>query len=242
MFVIPMAGLSSRFTKVGYKKPKYMLPLMGESVFSHSVKSFSNYFESSFFLFIVRDVQNTISFVEREVKNIGIKHYEVVCLEEETLGQAETVELGLHKKNHSEGGGLTIFNIDSFRSNFLFPSENWFHETDGYLEVFKGEGDNWSYVDPFLGDDTPRVKRTTEKEPISELCSNGLYYFSSIEHYMYALSKERKNLSCKELYIAPLYNHLIEKGKKIHYNLISYRDTVFCGTPKEYIMLGGEEP
>ena len=40
MIVIPMAGLSSRFTKAGYTKPKYMLPLAGKSVFAHSIESF----------------------------------------------------------------------------------------------------------------------------------------------------------------------------------------------------------
>ena len=32
MFIIPMAGLSSRFFKAGYNKPKYQLDLNGESV------------------------------------------------------------------------------------------------------------------------------------------------------------------------------------------------------------------
>ena len=29
MIVFPMAGLSSRFTKAGYDRPKWMLPLAG---------------------------------------------------------------------------------------------------------------------------------------------------------------------------------------------------------------------
>lgn len=44
MFIIPMAGLSSRFFKAGYNKPKYQLMLGKETVFSWAVKSFEKYF------------------------------------------------------------------------------------------------------------------------------------------------------------------------------------------------------
>ena len=44
MIVIPMAGLSSRFFKASYDIPKYMLTAHDESLFDHSVKSFSQYF------------------------------------------------------------------------------------------------------------------------------------------------------------------------------------------------------
>ncbi|EDP5982441.1 capsular biosynthesis protein, partial [Campylobacter jejuni] len=37
IIIFPMAGLSSRFTKAGYDKPKYMLDLKGNSVFFHAV-------------------------------------------------------------------------------------------------------------------------------------------------------------------------------------------------------------
>ena len=60
MIVIPMAGLSSRFTKAGYDKPKYMLEAFGRSLFWHAVSSFSNYFDSEDFLFIARDIQKIL--------------------------------------------------------------------------------------------------------------------------------------------------------------------------------------
>ncbi|TOH10549.1 capsular biosynthesis protein, partial [Vibrio parahaemolyticus] len=44
MIVIPMAGMSSRFFKAGYKLPKYMLEAHGKSLFEHSLRSFESYF------------------------------------------------------------------------------------------------------------------------------------------------------------------------------------------------------
>ncbi|ELZ6526290.1 capsular biosynthesis protein, partial [Campylobacter jejuni] len=55
IIIFPMAGLSSRFAKAGYDKPKYMLDLKGNSVFFHAVNSFKKYFKDFKFLFVYRD-------------------------------------------------------------------------------------------------------------------------------------------------------------------------------------------
>ncbi|TOM80696.1 capsular biosynthesis protein, partial [Vibrio parahaemolyticus] len=59
MIIIPMAGMSSRFFKAGYDKPKYMLEAHGKTLFEHSVESFEALFLDTKFLFIVKDVYNT---------------------------------------------------------------------------------------------------------------------------------------------------------------------------------------
>ena len=64
MIVIPMAGMSSRFFKAGYDKPKYMLTAHEKTLFEHSVNSFEKYFSKEDFLFIVRDVFETVEFVK----------------------------------------------------------------------------------------------------------------------------------------------------------------------------------
>ena len=68
MFVIPMAGLSSRFFKAGYEVPKYQLDLCGKTVFARSLESFKAYFESDLFVIILRDVYDTKAFVEKEIQ------------------------------------------------------------------------------------------------------------------------------------------------------------------------------
>jgi dTDP-glucose pyrophosphorylase len=103
--------------------------------------------------------------------------------------------------------------------------------------VFEGEGSNWSFARP-LGADSQRVAETAEKNPISNLCSDGLYHFSdasdfieSFEHYE---TQPRTEWAKGELYIAPLYNYLIRNGCSIFYALIREDEIVFCGTPDEY--------
>lgn len=232
MFVIPMAGLSSRFFKAGYEVPKYQLDMGGKTVFARSLESFKTYFETDLFVIILRDVYDTKAFVEREMQNLGIKNYQLCVLDGETEGQAETVYLGIQDASNDEE--LYIFNIDTFRHGFKKPE--FATECDGYLEVFKGEGDHWSFVGI---DENDRVVRTTEKERISDLCSNGLYYFRKAGEFkaLFERTKSEKLYVKGELYIAPMYNLMLEQGADIRYDLIELSQIDFCGTPDEYVAL-----
>lgn len=238
MIVIPMAGMSSRFFKAGYTKPKYMLEAHGETLFDHSVKSFQAYFASLPFLFIVRDVYETEAFVKQRAQQLGINEFYVVVLNQETRGQAETVTLGLElleQQLPDYQGAITVFNIDTFRPNFKFPDVS--KVGDAYLEVFRGSGDNWSFALP-ENEGSTKVIKTAEKNPISDLCSTGLYHFNRKQAYLDAyqayVAKPKQEWEKGELYIAPLYNLLIEKGLEVHYHLIEQSEVIFCGVPQEY--------
>jgi len=226
MIVIPMAGRSQRFLDAGYDRPKFMLPLHGKSVFAHAVGSFETFFDSDPFVFIT--AADAVDWVRAEARSLGVASCDVIGLDRPTAGQAETVALGLGGWD----GEITIFNIDTFRPGFQFPGGVIDH-ADGWLEVFRGEGANWSYVRPGPGPE-PWALETAEKRPISDLCCTGLYHFASAAQFREALEAERRAPQAAELYVAPLYNHLIRDGARIGYNLIDRDEVVFCGTPAEY--------
>jgi len=224
-----MAGRSQRFFDAGYSEPKYKLPLGDETLFAKAVKTFEKYFSTDEFLFIVRNAFGAEKFVTDCASGLGIEKFSLSILESDTGGQAESVYLGLIKKVSDEP--LFIFNIDTIRSQYVKPT--FLDSCDGYLEVFIGSGDHWSFVEP---NGSRNVARTSEKVRISNLCSDGLYYFKSSLLFIEAFL-DAKNNSLKsngEFYIAPLYNYLIKGNKTIHYDLIDSKDLVFCGTPQEY--------
>lgn len=229
MFVITMAGLSSRFFKAGYQVPKYALNLQDRTIFEWAVSSFERYFRDEKFVFIVRPDSFSHSFVENAVRKIGILDFEIFQLSQDTRGQAETAYMAL--KSYADDFSITVFNIDTIRYDYQKP--NFLAECDGYLEVFKGEGSHWSFAEP--GSDGT-VVRTTEKDRISDLCSDGLYYFKSqlkfrkIFEEVAAANEQVKG----EFYIAPLYNRLIEAGGVVKYDVIGLHQIDFCGTPEEY--------
>lgn len=238
MIVIPMAGLSSRFKKAGYKLPKYMLEGQGRTLFAHSVKSFEHYFNSETFLFIALDVFDTEKFIHQQCEILGINNYKVVMLNTPTKGQAETVYMGVNKANIAKDESLLIFNIDTFRSGFRWPLEFDVTEIDGYLETFIGEGKNWSNVLPD-NLNLQTVSLTAEKQEISRYCCTGLYYWRRCSDFseIFEDYKERslEDVDAGEYYIAPMYNELIKRGKDIRYTVVDRdSDVIFCGVPDEY--------
>tara|TARA_R110002072_G_scaffold89232_4_gene199960 strand:+ start:87717 stop:88436 length:720 start_codon:yes stop_codon:yes gene_type:complete len=229
IFVIPMAGNSQRFTDAGFTEPKYMLSVGQRSLFSYALSSFSTYFGSDTFVFIYRGGQTTREFITREVGALGIKDVHFVELTIPTSGQAETVSLGLQAfKELNEP--VVIFNIDTMRSGFLMPERI----TPGFIEVFRGEGDGWSFVKQ---NSDGAVVEVREKERISDLCCNGLYGFDSPERFLTAfLNPPPANSAAeaKERYVAPLYNTLLSSGHEVVVREVESSALEFFGTPAEY--------
>ena len=163
-------------------------------------------------------------------------------MEQPTSGQAETVALGLRNLSIPEEEPITIFNIHTFRPGFRYPDSINLTEVDGYLEVFNGAGDNWSFVKPDMNSiRINAVAEVAEKVPISNLCSTGLYYFRRCDLFLEAYTETEglplNELQGKERYIAPMYNELLRRGKDIRFNKICSDKVFFSGTPLEYLHL-----
>lgn len=231
MIVFPMVGMSSRFFKAGYTEPKYMLDINGRPCFDYSISGFKKSYDGDHFVFVMRGQYETPEFVKSRLSVLGIENYSIVVLDDLTSGQAETVERGIAGLQDAGENGLGIFNIDTFRLNFKLPNAS--DRGDGFLETFVGSGDNWSFVLPD-SNESGRVAKTTEKMPLSNNCCTGFYHFSSMSDFRFAISRERLAPSMSELYVAPLYNHLILDGRNVRYTTVPSDDVIFCGVPSEY--------
>lgn len=237
MIVIPMAGQSLRFRNAGYTIPKYMLTANGKSLFSYSMTSFKKYFNDLNFLFIARNIFNTEEFIKEEINKIGIKNFTIIIIDEITRGQAETVFIGLNKANIDPNSTLSIFNIDTFRQNFILPSSLISGKIDGFIEVFLGEGTNWSFIKP-KSIIKKTVLRTSEKIPISNLCCTGLYSFKNVklynQTYLSYFNNEFNQFEHNERYIAPMYNLILDSGGEIRYKVVKKNNLHVFGTPDEF--------
>ena len=229
MIVIPMMGRSSRFLDAGYLKPKYQLTINHQTMFELAVNSFSPYFSTEHFLFIVRNDHDNRRFVSEEVSKLGIKDFRILEIDGETRGQADSVYRGT--KLYSDQTQVIIFNIDTIRHGFSCPNSR--EMEDGFLEVFIADGDSWSFIEPGKNNS---VIKTAEKKRISNLCSDGLYIFKELGDFRAAfVSSVAEYIFLNgETYIAPLYNFLIKNGKSIKYKIIQPFEIDVCGTPVEY--------
>ena len=226
MFVIPMMGKSSRFFNKGYKIPKYQLNVCNKSLFYLTINSFKKYFLIDKFIFITRNSKSIKDFIVNEINETNISDFEIICLNDDTDGQAHTVYQATKGITNQE---LYIFNVDTILTNFI--KYDLKDDEYGYLEVFKDNGAHWS----FIKNDAEKVTKVTEKIKISDLCSDGLYYFKNSDDFNRAfLSSYQNDNQGKEIYVAPLYNQLINEGKKITFKKIRKDEIIFSGTPEEY--------
>ena len=239
MIVLPMAGLSSRFARAGFAEPKYMLPLAGRPLLDWSILSFAADLAREPVLFIYRDVQGTGAFVRERAAACGVRDARLVELAAPTAGQAETVRLGVEGADVAPDEPLVIFNIDTLRPGLTVPSDG--AAAAGYLETFAGEGDHWSFVEPDPAD-PGRARRVVEKVRVSDLCCTGLYRFAKAGLFLQALEAEAAAPSAAELYVAPLYNHLIGQGLEVRHAPAPAGALFFSGTPEEYAEARAAEP
>ena len=231
MIVFPMAGLSSRFARAGYDRPKWMLPLAGRPLLDWSLMGFRDSFEHETCVIIHLENPDVSAFVKERAKALGIRDVEFVPLAAPTRGQADTVAAGLVQIGASIDEPLTIFNVDTIRPDYR-PAPV-LDVCDGWLECFEGEGDHWSFARP-VTEGSDRVAEVTEKVRVSSYCSTGLYWFKSVDLFTRAFYSGQDELSAGELYGAPLYQRLIVEGRDIRFDIISPQDIFFSGTPEEY--------
>lgn len=229
-----MAGESSRFFKHGYNLPKYKLKLSNVTLLENILMGFSIYFKNDTFMFGLNPKFNDFMFVKSICKKLGIKKFIIIELDTITRGQADTVNIMLNSsKNFDDNEEIHIFNIDTIHLNFKKQSLKQI-KSEGYLELFIGEGNQWSFAE--LDANDHKVIRVTEKKRISDYCSNGLYCFSSIMLFKYYFNIYEK-FTDKELYIAPMYNLLIKDNLTIKGVILKKKNFIFCGTPQEYKMI-----
>ena len=226
-----MAGLSTRFTRAGYDRPKWMLPLAGRPLFDWSLMGFRESLEHETCLIIHLENPEVSDFVRQRTQALGIRHAEFVSLPAPTRGQADTVAAGLEKAQVGANESLTIFNVDTIRPDYR-PAPI-LETCDGWLECFEGQGDHWSFARP-MSENSDRVVEVTEKKRVSPYCSTGLYWFRTVKLFTEAFTAGEDELTAGELYVAPLYQRLIDEGRDVRFGVIPSRDIFFSGTPDEY--------
>ncbi|MGX2946965.1 glycosyltransferase family 2 protein [Enterococcus alishanensis] len=227
--IITMAGNGSRFKKAGYKGPKHELLAGNNSLFWWSIQSLKAFFEDEFY-FIVRKNNFSKYKLETEIKNLGIKKFKIVVLQEETEGQASTVMSVDAMMDNSDA--FLVFNIDtSIKSNYIKKEE--IIQMSGSIPLFFTEGIHWSFAK--IDEKTGLISEVAEKRPISNWGSVGLYYFSNWYDYKTAYYKKKHEIqeAYGEVYIAPLYNELIQQDKPIKPIILPKESFAVLGTPRE---------
>lgn len=230
--VITMGGLGSRFRKMGYKVPKYMIKAKDKTLFEWSMISLEGYAEAvNQYIFIAMkdDAVDVENFINEQCKKMNLLEYHVILLDYLTDGQATTASLAA--KYWNQDNALLIYNIDTY----VEPGEmnHWELKGDGFIPCFQAEGEHWSFV---RLNGSGKVVEIKEKKRISNYCTLGAYYFKTCRLYMALYDEyygQERELVNGEKYVAPLYDYLLTKGGEIYISDINPEKVHVLGTPEE---------
>lgn len=228
-FLITMAGEGKRFLEAGYTKPKLLIEAKGKTLLEWSVDSLPLELCTRL-IFIGRQQHEDEFQLSKKIEALygkKVSSLDLLFIDKPTRGQSETACLARDFVNRDKP--LLIFNIDTqFYSSTL--KNNLLKKTDGVLGAFPSAEPRFSFA---ALDENGFVTKTAEKEVISGNALTGLYHFTRPQDFFDAAAEamEKKETSKGEYYIAPLYNYLVKKGRKLIVDMAG--EVNILGTPEE---------
>ena len=229
-----MAGEGSRFAKAGWTTPKPLIELNGQPLFKHAISSVSAVGVQMKYSFIVRQEH-----IDKYAIDEGIKSFlpeaNIFSVLKTTRGAVETCLMA--ESAIADDDAIIVMDCDlEFRSKeFLriiksILSEPVEMSNGGALVSFESDQPKYSYAE--LGEDG-LVKRTAEKEVISNHALCGAYFFSTGKEFKQIAHRLLDELEFKkpEYYVSLLYNYMLERGEKVY--LAPMEEYYSYGTPEE---------
>ncbi len=246
VFVIAAAGEGRRFRDAGFTAEKFEIEARGHTLMYWALKS------------LPLDMAQRIVVVGQSAKREPLERAVRAALrdlghsdafvaprlafawvERTTRGQAETV---LHAKPALgalwERAPGVVYNVDTYFESSRLKQRlmGFWHSGDaGLMGLFESRDPKMS----FARIEHHRVVETAEKKVISSFASTGLYAFRSLALLEEALiaAGDQVIAEFRELYIAPLYNHVLKNHGTVGYDLA---ETVHpIGTPDELAAFTG---
>jgi capsule biosynthesis phosphatase len=229
--LIPMAGAGSRFVKAGYTDPKPLIMSHGKTLIEWAVASFDSFRarHDVHLIFVILDEHNQAFGLGDKLRDLFGADITVLSIPTVTSGQAATCLVAKPLINNFNQ--LIIYNCDTYTTGNeamldLIEAER----PDGILACFDATDPRYSYA---RVDDLGYVDLTTEKDPVSNHASTGLYYFRRGQDFVRASEAmiESGETAKGEHYVAPCYNNLLKAGKKV--KIYTVKDNWVLGTPDE---------
>lgn len=231
-FLIPAAGLGSRFSALGYKDPKPMIKLHGIPLILWVITNFK-YFEGDTILIAIRDNTVNQNKIKELTRNIKVR-IEFIIIDKLTDGAARTVDIASQLLDPKEP--LIVANSDQFVASDLNPFRNLVEsqDIDGAILTMKASSNKWSYVSI---NDLGNITKVVEKTEISPEATVGIYGWSKLSLFQDSFDEmiSNEDKTNNEYYLAPTYNYLIEKRKIIKpMNVGEINKIIFgLGTPED---------
>jgi len=232
--VIPMAGLGSRFTKAGYKKPKPFIDVAGKTMIERVLENL--HCKDARYILIARKehLEQEEEFVQMIEKKFNALF---IPIEQLTEGTACTVLYARQYINTADP--LLIANSDQIVDLDIqkFLDDCFGKNLDGSILTFidKYQDPKWSFAKL---NSHHLVEEVREKIVISQYATVGIYLYTKGQDFVNAaidmiISNDRVN---NEFYTCPTYNYAIKNHAKIGIFNIEFDQMHGLGTPEDLNM------
>lgn len=208
--LIPMAGAGSRFEKAGYTFPKPLIEVNGKPMIQVVVDNINI---KANYIFIVQKAHYE-KYNLKTLLNLIAPNCKIVQVDGLTEGAACTTLLAREFIDNDKP--LIIANSDQFvewnSSEFMYSMIG--DKADAGIVTFKSTHPKWSFAKV---DTEGNVTEVAEKNPISDLATVGIYYWSKGGNYVrLAEQMIAKNIRVNnEFYVCPVFNEAVLEGLKI---------------------------
>ncbi len=232
--IMPMAGEGSRFLKEGWTTPKPLIELKGVPLFKRAIGSVVVDGAPMKYSFIVRKEHIDSYHIEQQIKAI-LPDANVFYVVKTTRGAVETCLIAEPVIDKEDS--IVVMDCDlEFRSKGYIQGIKHILEqpiekvNGGMLVSFESSEPRYSYAEV---DDNMIVKRTAEKEVISNHALCGAYFFSSAKGFLSAAHRLMNEpiFTKPEYYVSLLYNYLLADGETVR--LATMEEYYSYGTPEE---------
>lgn len=225
--IVPMAGRGSRFAQAGYADPKPLIEIHGHPMIEYVTRNIMPGC-SHRFIYICQEEHIRRYALDKKLTEMA-PECEIITIDHFTEGAACTVLLA--EKYIDNEDPLMIANSDQFVDMDINGYLAAMGDADGLIMTMPNNHPKWSYI---RYDEQGLVTLVREKEVISNEATVGIYnYRRGADFVRYAHQMINKGIRVNnEFYVAPVYNEMIQDGKKI-----GYYDVGSCmyglGTPED---------
>lgn len=208
--VIPMAGKGSRFAQAGYILPKPLIEIYGHPMIEYVTENVRPKTPHRFIYICQEEHLRKFNLIEK--LNKIAPGCVIVTVDHITEGAACTVLLAERYIDNNDE--LMIANSDQYVDIDINAYLSALLDRDGLIMTMPANDPKWSYIQY---DDNGCVTLLREKEIISNQATVGIYnYRYGRDFVRCAHQMIKKNIRVNnEFYVAPVYNEMIEEGKRI---------------------------
>lgn len=227
--VIPLGGLGKRFSDFGYKLPKPLIKLFFKPIIFWLLDNLKVTNKDNVYI-ICNKMLKKYRF-DSEIKK-KYPNYEIIYLDGDTRGAAETVYLGTKNIDNNRPtillDGDTFYRIDLLSIYRMTKNKNM-------IVCFKQSDDRPIYS--YVGfDENQIVNKIAEKNRITEFANTGAYAFSSL-NMLKRYCKKIIDSDLKfggEFYMSRVISEMINDKKSFGAQIINESDFDVVGTPFQY--------